>query len=104
MITAQQIKARLESEKDPVRYIDEEVSRCASRMGDHCQIVQDVISTYNNRADMDEQFDLGKVKEELKNVGDLYMDINAYLKVRKEQVKIQKRAEQVNKALSRRQK
>jgi|AGTN01.1.fsa_nt_gi hypothetical protein len=104
MITAQQIKARLETEKDPLQYIDEEVSRCASQMGDHCQIVQDVISTYNNRTDRDEQLDFGKVKEELKNVGDLYGDINAYLKVRKEQVKIQKRAEQVSKALAKRQK
>ena len=98
MITVQQIKERLVDEKDPLQYIDGEIARCANQMGDRCRNVQDTISAYNHRVNENEQFDLEKIKEELKNVGDMYMEINSYLKVRKEQVKHQKRTEQLNKA------
>jgi len=104
MITAQQIKERLKDEKDPLQYIDGEIARCANQMSDRCQNVQDTIAIYNHRVDENEQFDLEKVKEELKNIGGLYMEINSYLKVRKEQVKNQKRTEQLNKAQIKRQK
>ncbi len=103
MITVQQLKERLDKEKDPVKYIDGEIARCASQMGDRCQNVQDLIAAYNHRANENEPFDLQKVKEEFKNAGELYMEINSYLKVRKEQVKQQKRTEQLNKALVKRQ-
>lgn len=99
MITAQQIKERLNDEKEPLRYIDGEVARCANQMSDRCENVQKIISIYGHRVNENDQLDLQAIKEELKKIGELYMDINQYLKVRKEQVKHQKRAEQVNKAL-----
>jgi hypothetical protein len=104
MITVQQIKERLKDEKDPVQYLDREISRCASQMGGRCQNVQDMIAAYDHRANENVPFDLEKIKEELKNMGDMYMEINSYLKVRKEQVKQQKRTEQVNKAMVKREK
>jgi hypothetical protein len=98
MITTQQIKERLTDEKDPLRYLDGEVARCASLMGGRCQTIQDTIAIYDHRADESDQIDMPKIKEELKSIGELYFEINTYLKVRKEQVKNQKRAEQLNKA------
>ncbi|MGA9141082.1 MAG: hypothetical protein WBZ29_12705 [Methanocella sp.] len=102
MITTEQIKERLKNEKDPIQYLDREVALCANLMGARCQNVQDMISAYNHRVDENEPFDLEKIKEELKNMGDMYMEINSYLKVRKERVKQQKRTEQVNKAMVKR--
>jgi hypothetical protein len=104
MITTEQIKERLHDKKDPIQYLDGEISRCANVMGDRCQNVQDMISAYDHRVNENEPFDLEKIKEELKNMGDMYMEINSYLKVRKEQVKQQKRTEQVNKAMVKREK
>lgn len=98
MITARHIKERLDDEKDPLRYIDEELARYVSQMGDRCENIQDTIAIYNKRANENEQFDLQKIKEDLIKIGELYHDINLYLKIRKEQVKHQKRTEQVNKA------
>ena len=103
MITAQQIKERLGDEKDPLQYIDGEIARCANQMGNRCGNIQDTIAIYNHRVNENDQFDLQKIKEDLKNIGELYYDINSYLKVRKEQVKQQKRAEQLNNALAKRQ-
>lgn len=104
MITAQHIKERLEAEKDPLQYIDEEISRRVSHMGGRCENVQDIISIYNHRENKDEQFDLQLVKEEFKNIGELYIEINLYQKARKAQVKQQKRSEQLNKAQAKHQK
>jgi len=98
MITAQHIKERLEVEKDPLQYIDEEIARRVNLMGARCENVQDIISIYNHRENKDEQFGLQLVKEEFKNIGELYIEINLYQKARKEQVKQQKRNEQLNKA------
>jgi hypothetical protein len=104
MINVQQIKQILVDEKDPIHYLDGEIARCASQMGGLCQNVQDTISIYNHRVNENDQLDLEKIKDELKNIGGLYIDINSYVKVRKEQVKNQKRLEQVNIAQAKRQK
>ncbi|HUL62518.1 MAG TPA: hypothetical protein VLT35_05600 [Methanocella sp.] len=104
MITAQHIKDRLAVEKDPIRYVDDEVSRHINEMGDWCKMIQDAISTYNNREDKNEQFDLPRIKEEMIKMGELYYEIGLYLKARKELIKNQKRSEQVNKAQARHQK
>jgi hypothetical protein len=102
MITAQQIKERLIEEKDPLQYIDGEVARRANQMGNRCGNIQDVISIYNQRVNENDQFDLPKIKDDLMKMGELYFEINTYLKVRKEQVKNQMRSEQVNKAMVKR--
>lgn len=102
MITTQQIKERLGNEKDPIKYIDGEVARCAEQMANQCGNIQSAISIYTHRANENEPFELENIKEDLKNLGELYFEINSYLKVRKEQVKNQKRAEQLNKALAKR--
>lgn len=93
----------MDDEKDPLQYLDGELARCIDLLGKRCENIQDTISIYKQRADENDQFDLPKVKEELKNIGELYFEISLYLKVRKEQVKNQKRAEQLNKALVKRQ-
>lgn len=103
MITARQIQEKLAEEKDPLLYLDGELSRCANLMGDRCDNIRDTISSYNHRASEDELIDLQKIKGELKNLGELYLEINTYLKARKAQVKNQKRAAQLNKALAKRQ-
>jgi hypothetical protein len=104
MVTTQQIKERLKDEKDPLQYLDGEIARCANQLGNQCGNIQETISIYNNRVDKNDEFDLQKIKEELINIGELYYDINSYQKVRKDQVKQQKRAEQLNNALAKRQK
>jgi GT2 family glycosyltransferase len=98
MITAQHIKERLEAEKYPLQYIDDEISRRVNLMGGRCENVQDIIAIYNHRENKDEQFDLQPVKEEFKNIGELYIEINLFQKARKAQVKQQKRNERLNKA------
>jgi hypothetical protein len=104
MITATQIKDRLGKEKDPLQYIDGEISSCVNQMGDRCANIQGTISIYNNRVNKNEQIDMQKIKEDLIKMGEMYYEINLYLKVRKEQIKHQKRAEQVNRALAKKQK
>jgi hypothetical protein len=103
LATARQIKERMGEEKDPLQYLDGELARCIGLLGDRCEDIQDTISIYKQRPDEIDQFDLQKVKEELKNIGELYFEISLYLKVRKEQVKNQKRVGQLDKALARRQ-
>jgi hypothetical protein len=103
LATARQIKERMGEEKDPLQYLDGELARCIGLLGDRCEDIRDTISIYKQRPDEIDQFDLQKVKEELKNIGELYFEISLYLKVRKEQVKNQKRAGQLDKALARRQ-
>jgi hypothetical protein len=104
MITARQIKEKLNNEKDPLRYLDGEISRNINQMGDRCGAIRDLITTYNHRENEDDQIDMQKIKEELMKAGELYFEANQYLKVRKEQVKQQKRTQQLNKALAKRQK
>jgi hypothetical protein len=104
MITAQQVKERLKDEKDPLQYLDGEIARCASLMGHQCEKVRETISIYNHRADEDDQFDLQKVKEDLMKIGEAYGEISIFLKIRKEQVKQQKRTEHLNKELVKHQK
>lgn len=104
MISAREIKERLNGEKDPLLYLDGELARSINLLGSRCEIIQDAISLYNDRADKNDQIDMQKIKEELKNIGEVYFEINTYLKVRKEQVKNQQRAEQLDKALVKRQK
>lgn len=98
MVTQRQIEERLHDEKDPLQYIDGEVARCISQMGNRCENIQDVISIYNHRVDENDPIDMQKIKEELIKLGELYYEVNLYLKVRKEQVKRQKRIELINKA------
>jgi hypothetical protein len=104
LISAREIKERLNVEKDPLQYLDEELARSINLLGNRCEKIQDTISIYNNRADKNDQIDMQKIKEELKNLGELYFEINNYLKVRKEQVKNQQRAGQLKIALEKRQK
>ncbi len=104
MISAQHIKERLAVEKDPLRYIDKEVSRCVNEMGELCKQIQDMIATYNDRADQNDPFDLPKVKEEMIKMGELYYEIGLYLKARKALIKNQKRAVQVDRAQAQHQK
>ncbi len=104
MITAQQIKERLTGEKDPLRYIDGAVARCTGQMSDRCENIQRILTIYNQQADKSDPFELQDIKEDLMKMGELYFEINTYLKVRKEAVQHQKKADQVSKALAKRQK
>jgi hypothetical protein len=102
MITAEQIRERLEAEKDPLQYIDAEVAGYLDQMGAQCQSVQDTISAHGHRADESDQIDMGKIKEDLVKIGELYYTVNTYLKVRKEQAINRKRNEKLNRALQKR--
>jgi hypothetical protein len=104
MITAQQIREKLQGEKDPLGYIDGEIARCAGKMSDDCENVQDTLAAYTGRTNKDEQIDIQKLKDELMSVGLMYGELIAYTKVRKQEATRLKRAEQVNKAMVRRQK
>lgn len=103
MINAEQIKARLRDEKDPLQYLDGELSVRIDRLGELCGNIQDTISAYMGRTNKDDPFDLDTVKEELKNMGELYFEINTFSRVRTQQVKNRKRADQLSKALDKRQ-
>ena len=48
------------------------------------------------------QIDMQTIKEELKNIGELYFEINSYLKIQTEQVKNQKRPDNLNWAMAKR--
>jgi hypothetical protein len=104
MITAQQIKEKLAIEKDPLQYIDGEIARHACQMEEQCGFIKDILSDYNHRVNENDEIDMQKLKEDLIKTGELYWELNLYVKARKEQVKRQKRAEQLNKALVKRQK
>lgn len=98
MITREHIRERLENQKEPLPYIDEEISRRLDLMSGQCQNVQDIIRAYSQRENRDEQFDLQRVKDEFRTVGELYIEINLLQKARKELVKRQKRSEQLSNA------
>lgn len=98
MITAVHIRERLEVEKDPLQYIDDEIARRVDLMGGRCENVQGIIAAYNHRENKEDQFDLRLVKEEFRSVGELYIEINLFQKARKAQVKQLKRNEQLNRA------
>lgn len=100
MITARHIKDRLATEKDPIKYIDGEVARCVSQMATECESVRGTLSGYGQRAGDDDPVDMHKLKEDLVKMGELYYEINLYIKARKEEIKHQKRSQQVKKALA----
>lgn len=99
MKTARHIKERLAEEKDPIRYIDVEIDQCLDVMESQFEKIKGTISAYRSRPDESVPFDLQDVKEDFRTIGEMYGEISAYLKVRKEQVKHQKQAERVKKAI-----
>ncbi len=98
MITARHVNEKIAGEKDPVGYIDEEVARCLDQMSGQFESIRETISAFNDREDKNEPFDLQYIKDDLRIAMERYTEINVYLKVRKEQVKRRKRAENFSKA------
>jgi hypothetical protein len=98
MITARHVNERLSEEKEPVQYIDGEVARRLDQMSSRFENIQETIAAFNNREDKNDPFDLQYIKDDLRNAMEMYTEINVYLKVRKEQVKRRKRAENLSKA------
>ncbi|WP_424357033.1 hypothetical protein [Methanocella sp. MCL-LM] len=103
MITAGQIKEKLVEEKDPIKYIDAEIDQCLGVWESQFDKIKETISAYRNRPDESLPFDLKDVKEDFRQIGEMYGEISAYLKVRKAELKRLKQAENVRKAQLKRQ-
>ena len=103
MITAGQIKEKLADEKDPVKYIDAEIDQCLGVWESQFDKIKDTISTYRNRPDESVPFDLKDVKDDFRQIGEMYGEISTYLKVRKAELKRLKQEENVKKAQLKRQ-